>query len=221
MPVCELLHQRLGLPVFLANDADCAPLGEVTSGAAKGRHSALLVTLGTGIGAGFVVNGSIWSGYRNRGGEFGHMCICMDGALCSCGERGCWEAYAGAPALIRQAAAAADAHPSSALNHCTPLDGRAIYAAAAAGDAAALAVTEEYARYVGVGLVNLINALSPEIILLGGGIAGAGAALLDPVRAYVRSHSFLRQPTLLPEIQSADLGSDAGIIGAAVLVQFP
>jgi len=95
-PGRKLLHQRLGLPVFLANDADCAALGEVTSGAAKGRHSALLVTLGTGIGAGFVVNGSIWSGYRNQGGEFGHMCICMDGALCSCGERGCWEAYASA-----------------------------------------------------------------------------------------------------------------------------
>lgn len=217
LAVCEMLRQRLGLPVFLANDADCAALGESTYGAAKGCASALLITLGTGVGGGYVLDGKIRSGHRSLGGEFGHICIAMDGEACTCGQRGCWEAYASATALIRQAKAAAARMPDSLLNGSVP-DGRSIYAAAAAGDAAAQAVTARYAEYVGIGLVSLINALFPEMILLGGGISGAGNALLLPVRDYVRSHSFVRDPLLLPEIRIAALGSDAGIYGAAALV---
>ncbi len=218
VPVTEELDQRLGLPTFLANDADCAALGEVTAGAAKGAGSALMITLGTGVGGGFVLDGRIWSGHGGLGGEYGHMCILMDGEPCSCGERGCWEAYASATALIRQGYSAAAAHPESALN-CGSLDGRAIYAAAAAGDDAACAVTVQYARYVGMGLVNFINALFPEVVLLGGGVSGAGDALLRPVRDYVRTHAFVRESSLLPEIRAAALGGDAGIIGAAALVK--
>ena len=215
--VCEMLRQRLHLPVYLANDADCAALGEVVAGAAQGRSSALLITLGTGVGGGYVQNGTICSGHNSLGGEFGHICIAIDGELCTCGQRGCWEAYASATALIRQAETAAQAHPESLLN-AAPLDGRAIYAAAAAGDETACAVTAQYAKYVGVGLVSLINALYPEIILLGGGISGAGDALLEPVRDYAASHFFVGDPTLLPEIRIAALGADAGMIGAAALV---
>ena len=218
VPVTAELRRRLGLPVFLANDADCAALGEVAAGAAKGCGSALMVTLGTGVGGGFVADGRIWSGCAGLGGEFGHMCIAMGGAACSCGQRGCWEAYASATALIRQAGEAAAAHPESALCGVT-LSGRTIYAAAAAGDAAALAVTARYAEYVGVGLVNFINALFPEVVLLGGGVSGAGEALLAPVRAYVAEHAFIREPSLLPEVRIAALGGDAGIIGAAALVR--
>ena len=218
VPVTRELRRRLGLPVFLANDADCAALGEVVGGAAKGCGSALMVTLGTGVGGGFVVNGQIWSGHGGLGGEFGHMCIEMDGAACSCGQRGCWEAYASATALIWQAKVAAAAHPESALN-VVDLNGATIYELAAAGDAAACAVTAKYAEYVGVGLVNFINALFPEVILLGGGVSGAGDALLVPVRAYVKAHAFVRDASLLPEIRAAALGGDAGIIGAAALVR--
>ena len=218
LPVCEMLRQRLGMPVYLANDADCAALGEAVAGAAVGRSSALLITLGTGVGGGLVIDGRIHAGFGGRGGEFGHMCIAVDGERCSCGQRGCWEAYASASALIRQAAAAAAAAPASLLNQCAPPDGRAIYAAAAAGDAAARAVTERYAAWVGVGLVNLINALYPEIVLIGGGISGAGEALLTPLRRYVREHFFLADPALVPELGCAALGGDAGIIGAAALV---
>ena len=217
VPVTAELRQRLGLPAFLANDADCAALGEVVGGAAKGCGSALMVTLGTGVGGGFVVNGRIWSGHGGLGGEFGHMCIEMDGAECSCGQRGCWEAYASATALIRQAEEAAKAHPESALNAAV-LNGRTIYGAAASGDDTARAVTARYAEYVGVGLVNFINALFPEVVLLGGGVSGAGEALLAPVRAYVAAHAFVRETALLPEIRAAALGGDAGIIGAAALV---
>ena len=217
VPVSEMLRRRLGLPVFLANDADCAALGESIFGAARGCGSALLITLGTGVGGGYILDGKIRSGRRSLGGEFGHMCVVENGEPCTCGQRGCWEAYASATALIRQAKAAAAADPASVLNAAEP-DGRSVYAAAAAGDAAAKAVTARYAEYVGVGLVNLINVLFPETVLLGGGISGAGDALLLPIRDYVRSHSFVREPSLLPEIRIAALGSDAGMYGAAALV---
>ena len=217
VPVCEMLRQRLALPIRLANDADCAALGEITAGAARGRSSALLITLGTGVGGGYVLDGAVRSGYRGLGGEFGHICIAMDGARCSCGRRGCWEAYASASALIRQAAAAAAADPASALNALSTLDGRAIFAAADAGDETARAVTLRYAEYVGAGLVSLINALFPEIVLIGGGISGAGETLLAPVRQFVAEHCFVRDAALLPEIRAAQLGADAGIIGAAML----
>ena len=218
VPVTEPLRERLGLPVFLGNDADCAALGEVVAGAARGCSSALMITLGTGVGSGYVVDGKILSGFRGLGGEFGHICIAMDGEACTCGQRGCWEAYASATALIRQAKAAAAADPASALNRIEKLGGRTIYAAAAAGDRAAQAVTAKYAEYVGVGLVNFINALFPEVVLLGGGVSGAGDALLEPVRRYVQAHAFVRDAALLPEIRAAALGGDAGVIGAAALV---
>ncbi len=218
VPVTEELLRRLGVPAFLANDADCAALGEVVTGAAKGCASALLFTLGTGVGGGFVVDGRIWSGHGGLGGEYGHMCIEMDGAACSCGQLGCWEAYASATALIRQAREAAQAHPESALNS-VKLSGRSVYAAAAAGDETARAVTARYAEYVGMGLVNFINALFPEVVLLGGGVSGAGEALLRPVRDYVRAHAFVRDASVLPEVRAAALGGDAGIIGAAALVR--
>ena len=218
LPVSAELGRRLGLPVFFANDADCAALGEVVAGAAKDAGSALLFTLGTGIGGGFVVDGRIWSGNHGLGGEFGHMCIQPGGAACSCGQRGCWEAYASATALIRQAEEAAQAHPESLLNEQRPLSGRKIFAAAQSGDSAAQAVTAQYAVYVGVGLVNYINVLFPEIVLLGGGISGAGEALLAPVRAFVKRNTHVQDAALLPEIRVAALGGDAGVIGAAALV---
>jgi len=217
VPVTQALRQRLGLPVYLGNDADCAALGEVVAGAAKGCGSALLITLGTGVGGGFVTNGTIYNGCDGFGGEFGHMCIQMDGEPCTCGQRGCWEAYASATALIRQAQTAAAAHPDSALNRADALNGSSIYKAAAAGDAIALDVVTRYAEYVGVGLVNLINALFPEIVLIGGGISGAGDALLLPLREYIQAHAFVRDSSRLPILRAAILGGDAGIIGAAAL----
>ena len=219
VPVSDELQKRLSLPVFFANDADCATLGEVVAGAAKGCVSALLITLGTGVGGGFVANGRFWSGHNGLGGEYGHMCIQLDGEKCSCGERGCWEAYASATALVRQAKAAAKAHPDSQLNRVRHLNGKTVFDAAQAGDATAQAVTEQYAVYVGVGLVNYINVLFPEVVLIGGGISGAGEALLGPVRDYVRAHAHVGDAAFLPEIRAAALGGDAGVIGAAALVR--
>lgn len=217
VPLCAMLETAAGLPARLANDGDCAALGEVVAGAAKGSGSALLVTLGTGVGAGLILDGKIRSGHRSLGGEFGHMCIQMGGEACTCGQKGCWEAYASATALIRQARRAAAEHPESALNAAAKLDGRSIYAAAEAGDATAREITARYAEYVGVGLVNLVNALFPEVILLGGGVAGAGEALFGPVREFVSRNLFVGDPALCPPILPAALGNDAGIIGAAAL----
>jgi len=219
VPAAKLLSERLGgLRVALGNDADCAALAETVAGAACGSESVLLITLGTGVGGGLILGGRVYSGFRGRGGEFGHMVVDMGGAPCGCGQEGCWEAYASATALVRQARQAARAHPESMLNALEPLDGRRVYEAAAAGDAAAQAVTAQYAEYVGVGLVGLINTVAPETVLLGGGVSGAGEALLAPVRGYVRAHAFFRDPELLPDIRAAALGNDAGIIGAAALV---
>lgn len=217
VPVCSLLAHYFGLPVSLGNDGDCAALGEVTAGAAKGKKSVLMVTLGTGVGGGIVIDGKICAGYRGLGGEIGHMCIAMDGERCSCGERGCWEAYASASALIRQGEAAAKENPTSALARMGTLDGKKIFDAAQSGDAVAAMVTERYCRYVAIGLTSLTNSLYPEMILLGGGICGQGENLLGPIGRYLAEHCFARGAGTLPELARAALGNDAGIIGAAVL----
>lgn len=219
VPLGSFLAEHFHLPVIVRNDADSAALGEVVAGAAKGCKNALLITLGTGIGGGFVIDGEIFAGREMFGGEFGHICIQMDGELCTCGERGCWEAYASATALIRQANAALAAHPESALCKMRPLDGEKVFAAASEGDRTAQNVIQKYTEYIGVGLTGLVNALYPEVILVGGGISNANEALLNPLRAYVEAHYFLRRTAPVPPIRKAMLGNDAGIIGAAALVR--
>jgi len=217
VPLCQMLSERTGLPAYVDNDANCAALGEVVAGAAVGCSSALMITLGTGVGGGLIINGKIYSGHRTLGGEFGHSCIMMGGELCSCGKRGCWEAYASATALIRQAERAAEAQPDSALNGLKPLDGEKIFAAAADGDEAATEVVDKYCEYVAVGIVNLINGIYPQTIIVGGGISAAGERLLDPVREYIANNFFVADRALMPELVKAELGNDAGIIGAAAL----
>jgi len=217
VPVREELGRRLGLPVFLGNDADCAALGETVAGAARGCSDVLMVTLGTGIGGGIVAGGRVYAGHRSLGGELGHMCIEMDGEPCTCGQRGCWEAYSSATALIRRAEAAAARRGDSVLSTLRPLDGLKIFTAADGGDEAASEVVEEYIRCLGVGLVNMINVLYPEVVLLGGGISRQGERLLTPLREYVAGHFFVGIREVMPRIEVASLGEKAGIIGAAAL----
>ena len=143
--------------------------------------------------------------------------IMLDGEPCTCGQKGCWEAYASATALIRQANRAAEAHPESGLAKVKEMNGKAVFDVLATGDAVAMEVVNCYAAYVGIGLVNFINSLYPEVILLGGGVAGAGEALLAPVREYVAANFFVGNRAVMPPIRKAELGNDAGIIGAAAL----
>ncbi|MBQ7466281.1 MAG: ROK family protein, partial [Oscillospiraceae bacterium] len=182
VPVCETLHERFGIPVRLSNDANCAALAEVVAGAAKGRKNVVMVTLGTGVGGGIIIDGKIYAGMRSAGAELGHTVLVMDGEPCSCGRNGCWEAYASMTALIRQATRAAEAHPDSLLARQDTLDGVSIFRCIDAGDETAKAVVDRWCEYVAAGLTDLVNALAPEMILLGGGVCRQGERILAPMR---------------------------------------
>lgn len=217
VPVCAMLTAHFGLPARLSNDANCAALAETVAGAAVGCRNMTLITLGTGVGGGIIVDGRIVSGLGGAGGEPGHSLLVLDGEPCTCGRRGCWEVYASATALIRQGREAAAAHPTSLLNRYPELTGRDVFDAADAGDEAAQAVLERYYVYVAAGITDLVNILSPEMVLIGGGISRQGERLLRPIRRYVAANYFGGESRPLPIIQAAQLGNEAGIIGAAAL----
>ena len=217
VPVCAMLTAHFGLPARLSNDANCAALAETVAGAAVGCRNMVLITLGTGVGGGIIVDGRIVSGLGGAGGEPGHSLLVLDGEPCTCGRRGCWEVYASATALIRQGREAAAAHPTSLLNQYPELTGRDVFDAADAGDEAAQAVLERYYVYVAAGITDLVNILSPEMVLIGGGISRQGERLLRPIRRYVAANCFGGESRPQPIIQAAQLGNEAGIIGAAAL----
>ena len=217
VPVCAMLTAHFGLPARLSNDANCAALAETVAGAAVGCRNMMLITLGTGVGGGIIVDGRIVSGLGGAGGEPGHSLLVLDGEPCTCGRRGCWEVYASATALIRQGREAAAAHPTSLLNRYPELTGRDVFDAADAGDEAAQAVLERYYVYVAAGITDLVNILSPEMVLIGGGISRQGERLLRPIRRYVAANCFGGESRPRPIIQAAQLGNEAGIIGAAAL----
>ena len=216
-PIQAELERLFGLPVTVANDANCMTLGEVWVGGAKGYTDVIGVTLGTGVGGGIIVDGQIVSGLGGAGGEVGHSLLVLDGQPCTCGRSGCWEAYASATALIRQGKEAAASHPDSLLNRYPALTGRDVFDAADDGDAAAKAVLDRYYDYVAAGITNLVNILSPEMVLIGGGISRQGERLLAPIRRYVAANCFGGTERPQPVIQAAQLGNEAGIIGAAAL----
>ena len=217
VPVCAMLTAHFGLPARLSNDANCAALAETVAGAAVGCRNMILITLGTGVGGGIILDGKIVSGLGGAGGEPGHSLLVLDGEPCTCGRRGCWEAYASATALIRQGKQAAAAHPDSLLNDYPALTGRDVFNAADRGDAAAQAVLERYYVYVAAGITDLVNTLAPEMVLIGGGISRQGERLLAPVRRYVSANCFGGEQRPQPVLRAAQLGNEAGIIGAAAL----
>ena len=219
VPVCRMLHQRFGIPVRLGNDANCAALAEVVAGAAVGCQDMVLITLGTGVGSGIISRGKILSGLRGGAGEAGHMLLVLDGEPCTCGRRGCWEAYASATALIRQTREAAVQNPQSLLAQvpAEQINGRTVFDAADRGDAAAQRVIDRYCEYIAAGMTDIVNALAPEMILLGGGVSRQGERLLAPIREYIATHCFGQREGAIPVVAAAQLGNDAGIIGAAAL----
>ena len=219
VPVCRLLRQYFHIPVYLSNDANCAALAEAVAGAGRGVRDLVLITLGTGVGGGIILNGKIHAGMRSAGAELGHTLLVLDGEPCTCGRRGCWEAYASVSALIRQTQRAAQAHPESLLCETAPetMTGRTVFDAADRGDRTAKAVIDRYCTYIAAGLTDIVNALAPEMILLGGGISREGERILQPIRNYVADHCFGQHQGAVPVIAAAQLGSEAGIIGAAAL----
>lgn len=221
----DWFHKSWNVPVFVGNDANCASLGECYAGAARGKHSAVVVTLGTGVGIGAVVEGQSFLGFNGNGMEGGHMVIVVDGAPCNCGRRGCWEQYASATALKRLTRETMEKHPNSAMwdlceGSLAKVGGRTAFQAARGGDAAGKEVVGMYLKYLAAGLVNLVNIFQPEILCLGGGVSNeADDLFLDPLRDLVAGERYYARQKDAPQtlLVKCQLGNDAGVIGAALL----
>lgn len=217
VPLCQMLTAHFGIPAYLSNDANCAALAETVAGGAIGCRNMVLITLGTGVGGGIIIDGKIYAGMRSMGAELGHTVLVLDGEPCSCGRRGCWEAYASATALIRQAKAAAEQDSASPLHGRDAISAYDVFVAADSGCATAKAVIERWCEYVAAGLTDLVNALAPEKILIGGGVSRQGERILQPMRAYIERSCFGGKDGAIPVLEAAKLGNEAGIIGAAAL----
>ena len=220
-PIRSVMQKYIDLPVLIENDANCAALAESVAGAAKGLKHSVTITLGTGVGTGVVINGKVYSGFNYSAAEMGHMVIISGGEECTCGRKGCWEAYASATALISQTKAAAAENPGSLINSLvngdlSAVDARTAFDAAKQGDAVGKRVVAQYVKYIAEGLVNVINIFAPEMVIIGGGVSGEGEYLLKPLREMVyRDVYFKGEPKTL--IMPAQMGNEAGIVGAAML----
>lgn len=222
VPVRTELQKFIPLPIYVDNDANCAALAEGLLGAAGGVRHSVTVTLGTGIGGGVIIDHNIYSGFNNAGAELGHMVIAAGGKSCTCGRKGCWEAYASARGLIEAAQAAAAEVPASLLFTLVDGDLRKITAqtpfdAAQAGDQVAAAVVDEYLDYLAIGIGNIINIFQPEVIVLGGGVSKQGMALLEPLEERVKREQYGLEGVPAAKLKLAILGNEAGIVGAALL----
>ena len=222
VPAKQILEARLKKTVYLDNDANCAALGEAVAGVGRGVSSFVAITLGTGVGSGIVLDGKIVTGVNDGAGEMGHMVIVADGERCTCGRRGCWERYASATALIQQTKDAMHHDMDSKMwelagGDINRVSGRTSFDAMRAGDKTAKKVVDKYIFYLAVGITNIVNALQPEIICIGGGIGHEKENLLVPLRKYVARERYSIHADRQTEILSAQLGNDAGIIGAALL----
>lgn len=220
--VGRLVGDRLGYPVSVDNDATCATVAEWKLGAAAGTDNMMLVTLGTGIGGGIVANGAIQRGLNGFAGEFGHMVVHPNGPRCPCGRRGCWERYASGSGLAMLAREAATGRRLQAVVEHAGGDpqnvrGEHVQAAARDGDDDALAVIDDFGRWVALGLSNLTNAFDPEMFVLGGGLAAGAELYLDPIQRWYGE--LLYQPHLRPSprIEFARWGPLAGAVGAALI----
>jgi glucokinase len=214
------IEERLPYKVLLGNDADCAALGEVMNGGAKGYEDAVVFTLGTGVGGGIIIGQKIFSGYYYGGAELGHQIIEKGGRSCTCGNKGCLEAYASATALIDRAKQEAATHKESLLwervgGDLEKMNAKIAFDAANAGDDVAIDLIDEYMEYLAVGVANAINVFKPQVILIGGGISKQGDKLIHPLTE--KAKEMVYGGEVLTKIKVATLGNDAGLIGAAML----
>ena len=222
VPMAEMLKERTGFDFYLENDANAAAYGEYVAGAGKGTNNFMMITLGTGVGGGIIIDGKLYSGSNYAGAELGHVVISMDGEMCSCGRQGCWEAYASATALIRQTKQAMIKYPESIMwklcgNDINAVNGLTAFEAMRQGDSAGKAVVDKYIYYIAVGIANNINIFQPDVICIGGGVSKEGDNLIIPIKEFVNGDNFARNIDKKAEIKTATLGNDAGIIGAAYL----
>jgi glucokinase len=217
-PLRDRVSTQVGLPCTLDNDANCATLGEVWLGAAKGGRNVVGFTLGTGIGGGLVLDGRLYHGVSDVAGEIGHMTIEANGRKCGCGNYGCLEAYAAAPAIASRAREAMSrGEPTLLTELCegdiSKITAAMVYKASDRGDALAAEVVKDTARFLGTGVANMLNVFNPDTVVLAGGVANAGASLFVPLRAEVRRRAF--KPAVdACRIVPGSLDGSAGVVGA-------
>ncbi|MBQ8616649.1 MAG: ROK family protein [Oscillospiraceae bacterium] len=221
VPLRETFQKYIDKPILIDNDATVAGLAESVAGVSAGTDSSVFLTLGTGVGAGIVIRGKVWSGFHGVGSEVGHMIMEIDGEPCSCGNRGCLERYTSATAIIRMAREAVAKHPDSLImSLCggdpSLINAKMVFDAAREGDEQGLKVFRRYTRYLGQAIATIINFFDPEVIVLGGGVSKAGKFLLDAVREEAPKYCIFKSMPI-SRIEIAELGPDAGIIGAAML----
>lgn len=224
VPLVAKMQQHFSCPIRISNDANCAALGEVKAGAARELKNAVLLTLGTGVGGGVILDGQVFEGAHAGGAELGHTSLILGGEPCTCGRRGCVEAYVSATALIRDAKRAAERNPASALNSLCGNDlrnmnGKIPFDAAEAGDAAAKIVVENYLLYLGETIADFVNIFRPDVVLLSGGVCNQGEKLTEPLSRYIREKCFGGERAFVPPVRCAVLGNRAGMIGAANLIE--
>lgn len=222
-PIADTLRKYLPVrEVYLENDANAAALGEAVGGAAKGKRLSVMITLGTGVGGGVIIDGKIYSGFNYSGAELGHTVIEYNGRQCSCGRKGCFEAYASATALVSMTKEKLAACKDTLMwemcgNDINKADARIAFAAMKKGDRAGKEVVDMYISYLACGITNMINIFQPEVLLIGGGVCNEKDYLLKPLTEIVNADQYTRNQAVKTEIKIAALGNDAGIVGAAAL----
>ena len=221
LPIVEMFQKRLPYQVRIANDANVAAYGEAIYGAGKGVPYVIMLTLGTGVGGGIVLDGQLYEGNLGQGAELGHIVVKYGGRECTCGRKGCLERYASATALVMDTTIAMDAHPESLMHRIAAeqgkIDGRVAFKAARQGDKAGLEVVEQYIYNLSEGILNYCNIFRPNVVILSGGIANEGDYLFDKINNYLlkEKYGFPRSPAV--KVIPAKLGYDSGKIGAAAL----
>ncbi len=218
VPLVEEFKRHIDLPVNLENDANAAAYGEYIT-CAKDKKSFVFMTLGTGVGGGIILDGKIWRGFNGAGAEIGHSTLIMGGRQCTCGKKGCLEAYASVTALINQTKEAIEAHPESMMAEWAEkhgkVNGRTSFECAEAGDKTAIEVRDRYIEYVADGVASIMNILQPEVFVIGGGISREGDKILVPLKKYAYENDYNKHMPKT-QIQIATLFGDAGIVGAAM-----
>jgi glucokinase len=223
VPILDYLKKYIpSLPIYLENDANCAAYGEVLAGTANECSNAIMLTLGTGVGGGVILNRKIFSGCDMMGAELGHTKLVYNGIRCTCGQKGCLESYCSVTALIRQAGDRMEKNRDTLMwdicnGDLAQLNGAVIFDAVRRGDKLAKEVADQYIDYLSAGISTFITIFRPEVVIVGGGLSHAGDDLIEPLNKRIRVNTFASEEIGVPNVVRAKLGNDAGIIGAAFL----
>ena len=223
-PIAARLREYLGVEkVYVENDANAAAYGEAAYGASKGTKNSIMITLGTGLGGGVIVDGKLVTGINGAGSELGHTVISVGGLPCTCGRRGCWEAYSSATGLINMTKRKLETVSKDEtvmwqmVESEGKVSGRTAFNAMKAGDSAGKEVVDEYLMYLADGITNMVNIFQPEVVVIGGGVCNEKEHLVEPLKRIVAKDNYYKGDGPKTQIKIAELGNDAGIIGAAML----